>query len=534
MTQLLLEPRPDRSEAQWPLPWPTDLAADPREDRASMEERALLLDKAQDAILVRDLDHRITYWNNSAVRLFGWTAEEVDGRKAREFLYPNELEFDQAMQKLIEQGDWVGELSAVSKDGRELVVETRWTLVRDEKGVPKSVFCIETDVTERKQMHRQFLRAQRMESIGTLAGGIAHDLNNVLSPILMCIDLLRTNETNSDRLAILSAIESSAQRGADMVKQVLSFVHGVEGKRLDVHISQLLCDIGKIANETFLKNIQVSTVIAADPWSVVGDSTQLHQVLLNLCVNARDAMPEGGTLTLSARNVRLQDRDLGTDTEAKPGPYVLIQVEDTGTGMPQEIIDRVFEPFFTTKELGKGTGLGLPTSMAIVKSHGGFIRVSSEPGKGSTFSVYLPAQERTSTAQSIAGPNEPHRGKGECILIVDDEPAVRQITARTLEAAGYRAMVAGDGAEAVALYSKHMSEIALVLTDMMMPLMDGTATIRALHRMNPDVRIVIASGLPPTTKLNQVANFGVKHFLPKPYSADTLLTVLHNVLSTPN
>ena len=235
---------------------------------ASVEQLALLLDKAQDAILVRDLEHRITYWNHSAEKLFGWTAEEAIGRCARDFLYPNEIEFDQAMVKLLEQGDWVGELNEIDKSGQELIVETRWTLVRDEEGQPKSIFCIETDITERKRSHRQFLRAQRMESIGTLAGGIAHDLNNVLSPILMCIDLLRAKERDGEHLAILSAIESSAQRGADMVKQLLSFVHGVEGRRLEVPISKLLCDIGKIANDTFLKNIQVRTVISADPWTV--------------------------------------------------------------------------------------------------------------------------------------------------------------------------------------------------------------------------------------------------------------------------
>jgi PAS domain S-box-containing protein len=523
------------------LPWEvSSLHPTPRQGEnpllqgeSSVEELAILLDKAQDAILVRDLDHRITYWNDSAERLFGWTAEEVIGRKAREFLYPNEIEFDQAMVKLLQQGDWVGELSEIDKSGRELIVETRWTLVRDEEGNPKSVFCIETDITERKRQHRQFLRAQRMESIGTLAGGIAHDLNNVLSPILMCIDLLRTNEADAERLAILSAIESSAQRGADMVKQLLSFVHGVEGRRLEVQISQLLCDIEKIANETFLKNIQVRTIIAADPWIVVGDSTQLHQVLLNLCVNARDAMPDGGTLTLSAKNVRLNERDLAIDPHAKPGCYVLIQVEDTGIGMRQEVIDRIFEPFFTTKELGKGTGLGLPTSMAIVRSHGGFIRVASEPSKGSIFSVFLPAEVRTSHPIETTTPSQPPRGRGETILIVDDEASVRQITAKTLENAGYHTLLAADGAEAIAIYSQHMARIDLVLTDVMMPLMDGTATIRALHRMNPDVRIVVASGLPPSARLNQAAHSVVKHFLPKPYTAQTILTVLRNVLTAP-
>jgi PAS domain S-box-containing protein len=388
---------------------------------------------------------------------------------------------------------------------------------------------IHTDVTEQKRLAAQFLRAQRMESIGTLAGGIAHDLNNMLAPIMMSVDLLKMNLGEKKRLEILSTIKTCVTRGADMVGQMLSFARGVEGRRLAVQPRHLLRDAAKIANDTFPKNILVRTVIRAEPETVSGDDTQLHQVLLNLCVNARDAMPEGGALTLSAENVELDQHYIGLNSEGRPGPHVVIQVEDTGSGMPQTIIDKIFEPFFTTKEMDKGTGLGLSTSLAIVKSHGGFIRVYSEPGKGTKFLVHLPAQ-----AGLLPDPrfieNELPRGDGELVLVVDDEASVRQITRQTLEAFGYRVVLASDGAEALAIYTTQKDGIAVVLTDMMMPVMDGPALIKALLKLNPEARIIAASGLNADGRAAKATSAGVKHFLPKPYTSETLLKALRQSL----
>ncbi len=387
------------------------------------------------------------------------------------------------------------------------------------------------DITERKKLEQQFLRAQRMESIGTLAGGIAHDLNNVLSPILLSLELLKMKFTDPDSQELLSIIGKSASAGADMVRQVLSFARGVEGRRLEIQVQHIIQDLEKLANETFLKHIEVRTIVPHGLWTVMGDPTQLHQVLLNLCVNARDAMPHGGTLTLSAENIALDAQYAGLNAEARPGPYVFLQVEDSGTGMTPEIMEKIFDPFFTTKEVGKGTGLGLSTSLAIIKSHGGFIRTYSEPGKGATFKVYLPAQTEPSPATAVAQEAEMPRGKGELILVVDDEPAVREVTQLTLEAFGYRVLTAADGVEAVAIYARRGAEIALVLTDMMMPVMDGLATIQVLRKMNPAVRIIGASGLMANGHLAKAADLGVRHFLPKPYTAETLLRVLKKVLS---
>ena len=495
-------------------------------------EKASLLELSRDAILVCGLDQRVTYWNKSAERLYGWSAAEAVGRLVTELKDQNAELFHLACDKVIQTGEWDGELHQVGKDGRKLIVEGRWTLLRDAAGQPRSILSVNTDITERKKVEEQLLRAQRMESLGTLAGGIAHDLNNALTPIMMSIELLKIQEQDPLRMGVLATIENSARRGADMVRQVLSFSRGVEGQRVEVQAGHLLKGIEKIANETFLKNIWVCSDIPSDLWVVRGDPTQIHQMLLNLCVNARDAMPNGGTINLRAANHLLDEQCASMMAGAKPGPYLRIELEDTGAGMPPEVIDRIFEPFFTTKELGKGTGLGLSSALAIIKSHQGFIHVSSEPDKGSLFQVYLPAQLEHGMSSPPPLTAEMIRGNGELVLLIDDEDAVRKITGQTLESFGYQVLPACDGVEASTLYATHKEKVAVVVTDMMMPVMDGPATIQVLMRMNPQVRIIAASGLGIKDMVAKATGAGVKHFIPKPYSAETLLKTLAHVLLT--
>jgi PAS domain S-box-containing protein len=494
-----------------------------------LREQATLLDKAQEAILVRDLDHRILYWNKSAERLYGWKAEEVLGQSIRELLYKDPASFSAATQAALERGEWVGEIQQYNREGRPLTIEGHWTLVRDEQGRPQSILAINTDITERRRLEQQVLRAQRLDSIGTLAGGIAHDLNNVLAPILMSVELLRSQEKDPRRQDILATMEASARRGADMVRQVLSFARGVEGSHAPVQTDQLLADLEKIANETFLKTIRVVRGVPDDLWNVMGDATQLHQVLLNLCVNARDAMPGGGTLTLSAANTWVDEAAAARMVGLRPGPYVHIQVQDTGTGMSPEVQERIFEPFFTTKEVGKGTGLGLSTSLAIVQSHGGFLRVESDPGSGSVFHVHLPAHAVSEPHEASSEQDLP-RGNGETILLVDDESSIRRTTGQALETFGYRVLTAADGAEALAVYAARGGEIDIVLTDMMMPLMDGASMIQALRRMNAGVRIIASSGLNVAGMVTRAAEAGVHTFLAKPYTTESLLKTLHQAL----
>jgi two-component system, cell cycle sensor histidine kinase and response regulator CckA len=496
-----------------------------------IREQAALLDQAQDAILVRDLDQNILFWNKGAERLYGWTSEEALSKNAFSLIYQEGLQqFDSARQAVVQNGEWKGEVNQTRRDGGKIIVESRWTLVRDENGKPTSILVINTDITEKKRMEAQFLRAQRMESIGTLAGGIAHDLNNVLSPIVMAIDMLKLQATDENSTKWLEVLRANAERGGNMVRQVLSFARGVEGERVALQPKHLIKEIVKILRETLPKSIEINFHIPNDLWVISADATQIHQVLMNLCVNARDAMPEGGSLSIKAENIVVDENYARMHLEAKAGRFVVINVADTGPGMTAEVQSRIFEPFFTTKEMTKGTGLGLSTALTIVKSHGGFINVYSELHKGSHFALYLPAFDSPGMVELAALQTDLPLGSGELILVVDDEESIREITRGTLETFGYTVVVASDGTEALAIYADRKNDIAVVLTDMVMPFMDGPATIRALQRMNPQVRIIAASGLGTGQRAGEGPLEGVAVFLNKPYTAERLLKALAQVL----
>lgn len=505
--------------------------SDRKASEAKIREQAALLNVATDAILLRDLDNRILYWNQGAERLYGWTAAEAIGRKSTELICPDAIaKVEQALQTVMETGQWQGELSKVNKAGKKLLVENRWTLIRNEQGEPKSILTVATDITERKLLERQFLRAQRMESLGTLASGIAHDLNNILTPILAAAQLLplqipNPTEQNQTLLTILS---ESAKRGSDLVTQILSFARGMDGQHTTIQLGHVLAELLRVVQQTFPKSIQIDRHIPTETlWLISADATQLHQVFMNLCVNARDAMPEGGTLELTAENIVLDENYARMNIDAHVGAYVVVTVSDTGMGIPPEIMERIFEPFFTTKEVGKGTGLGLSTTLGIVKSHGGFMNVYSEVNRGTRFKVYFPAIEGTEIppAQDLTT----FKGNEELVLVVDDEAAIREITKATLESYNYRVLTASDGVEAMTQYAQHQQAIEMVLLDLMMPTVDGLTTIRALQKMNPNVLIVAMSGLRANGSIAQAASVGVQHFLAKPFTAQELLQVLHNL-----
>jgi PAS domain S-box-containing protein len=503
-------------------------------ERRSAEEKirsqSALLDVATDAILIHDLEHRLLYWNKGAESVYGWSGEEAVGKDVRTLIYADTKQFTRAMENLLRDGQWRGELAQRTKDGRPIIAECHWALAQGDTGEPNSVLAINTDITEKKKLEGQLLRAQRMESIGTLAGGIAHDLNNILGPILLSIDYLREKSSDEQSQRVLNALETSANRGADLVRQVLMFARGVEGEHIVLQPAHLIKDVVKILIETFSKMIRITSDLPKDLWTVSGDPTQLHQVLMNLCVNARDAMPDGGLIHISANNVTLDEHYVRTNLEAQTGPYVAITVTDSGTGIPPNVLLRIFEPFYTTKEVGKGTGIGLSTVRAIVKSHGGFINVYSEVGRGSTFRVYVPAsQGLRQKPQKVVVTDVPH-GNGELLLVVDDEVSILEVTKTSLESSGYRVVTAQDGTEALAVYSQMKGEISIVLTDMMMPYLDGAATIRALRRINPRVKVIAATGLEVGGKVNSIG-VQVDAFLPKPYTGEKLLRTIANVLS---
>jgi hypothetical protein len=509
----------------------TELAERKRSEE-TIRQQAALLDITSDAIFVQALDNQILSWNKGAERLYGWSAVEALGMSGDELLVQDSSPQLQELQKIVtDRGLWQGELHQVTKDDKEILVESHWTLMRDQQGQPKSILIVNTDITQKKQLERQFLHAQRLESLGTLAGSIAHDLNNMLTPILAVAQLLQLKLPNTDEPThrLLKMQETNAKRGAALVKQMLSFARRTEGKRTVLQIKHLLLEIKQIASQTFPKSIEFYTDIEPELWPMRADATQLHQVVMNLCVNARDAMPDGGTLSICAENFLIDENYTQMNLDARVGPYVAITISDTGAGIPPELLERIFEPFFTTKEVGKGTGLGLSTVNGIVKNHGGFINVYSEVGLGTQFKIYLPAVQGTETQQ--AEDLELALGNGELILVVDDEPAIREITKTSLETYNYKVITASDGLDAIALYAQHKDEISVVLMDMMMPSMDGLNSIHVLKKFNPLVKIIAVSGLSSSDKVSVAMGTGIKAFLSKPYTAQQLLETLHSVLN---
>ena len=496
---------------------------------AILREQAELLNHARDAIVVFSLKDKISFWNRSAETIFGYSPNQALGENVSTLLFPTDpIKYEEAKRLTLEEGEWFGEVAFLSQNGDKKIVESRWSIVQDGDENPTLILLICTDITEKKRFEAQFLRSQRLESIGVLAGGIAHDLNNILSPIMMSLALLQARHEDDDSQNLLHTLLTMTERGGDMVKQILSFARGVEGEKITLSPRILIKEIVKILRETFPKNISIRQELDESLDNVSGDITQLHQVLMNLAVNARDAMPEGGTLTFIARNVVLDNHYARMNVDAKAGSFVMIQLIDTGCGIREEIIHKIFDPFFTTKEKGKGTGLGLSTSVNIIRGHNGFINVYSELNKGTQFSIYLPALKEISEHQSDNQSKLP-RGNGETILVIDDELSILEVTEKTLEAFGYKVLTASDGAEGTAIFAERKNEIKVVLTDMMMPIMNGVATIKAIKKIDPNARIIASSGLENGNE-KEAKNLGVKLFLRKPYTAKTLLESLQQVL----
>jgi PAS domain S-box-containing protein len=496
-------------------------------------EQAEVLDKARDAICVSDMHGRVSYWNQSAGGLFGLDSEEDRENRLHDlFGVSNQALIPEALKELLLHSSWTGEIQFARWDGSHHHVVSRWTLVRDDSGRPKSILLINTDVTEQKQLEAQLLRSQRLEGLGTLAGGIAHDLNNVLAPILMSVESLRKRTTDEGTLQLVSVLEKSALHGTNLIRQVLAFARGAEGARTEMQPHLVINDVVVMLKGTLPRTIQIETILAPDLWTIVANPTQLSQVLMNLAVNARDAMPGRGRLLFEARNVIVDARLIQGNPSAKSGPHLLIIVADSGVGMSPELLNRIFDPFFTTKDAGKGTGLGLPTVLGIIKSHGGFLEVQSEPGIGTEFRMYFPAVISETDASDGAGLSSLPQGEGETILVIEDEASLREITGDVLLANGYRVLTAEDGPTGLAVYRENQDEIRAVLTDIMMPGMQGADVIRELLLANPDVRIVAMSGV-ALENTGLVEQPGKLAFLPKPMTAMRLLGAIQSVLDSP-
>jgi PAS domain S-box-containing protein len=486
--------------------------------------------------VITDADGVIKFVNPGFTAMTGYTAAEAVGRK------PNILKsgrqnaaFYAAIWETIRCGEvWHGELENCRKDGTVYQEQMTIAPVRDEQGRIAHYVAVKHDISERKKLEQQIRRTQRLESIGLLASGIAHDLNNILAPITLALELLKIKYPGGEAEKLLGMIETSAKRGAGIVRQVLTFAQGVDGARGEVQPRHLLKDIGGLIDETFPRNIRSELVIAPDVCPILGDVTQLHQVMLNLAVNARDAMPEGGTLRLGAHNVTLERARESGAILLPPGRYVALVVADSGVGIPTEVMERMFEPFFTTKPQGKGTGLGLSTVYGIVRSHGGLVEVQSSPGQGTEFRVLLPA---VTGPLATAGSHPPQpklaAGAGRRVLVVDDEEAIRVVTARTLERHGFTVETAADGVEGLEKFRREPGTFAAVLTDLMMPRMNGYQLAAEIRKTDPGIPILASSGMTGEGMMGAadgteilLTQLGIHLRLAKPYSEEQLLRTL--------
>lgn len=493
-----------------------------------IRKQAELLDEAKDAILVLDADLHVIFWNKGAERLYGWAAEEVLGKRAGEYLSAGDE--PAGFQKVYESGTWTGELQQTGKNGQMMTVESSWTLVQDDAGQPTHILIINTNITEMKSYEAQLLRAQRMESIGALAGGIAHDLNNALAPVIMGAELLKQNPDTEKRELLLETILASAGRGTEMVRQLLTFARGSQGRVGPVQIGSLVNEMVKILRDTFPKSIAIDSSLSGKHCIVRGDVTELHQVLLNLCINARDAMPRGGRLTVAAETLELTPANIPPGVEAPTGPYVMLSVADTGTGIPAGVLPRIFDPFFTTKGPEKGTGLGLSTVNNIVKNHNGFIRIHTEIEKGTEFRIYLPAVEAAEAGEGPGTRPPIPIGGGQMIMVMDDERAVRELTKTTLENYGYRVVTAANGLLGITCFGEFKDDIMVVVSDTDMPFMDGLLALNAIQKMKPDVQIIIASGGKSDSELLLKIDTTNVVRLPKPYTVERLLTAVADAI----
>jgi PAS domain S-box-containing protein len=495
-----------------------------------------LVDQSNDSIQVVDPETaRFIDVNEKGVADLGYSREEYLSLRLFD-IEPSitEQSWPQQLATVRAAGFVRGEGSHRRKDGTSFPVEfnVRWVKLDREYLV-----AVVRDISDRKALEAKFFRAQRLEAIGSLASGIAHDMNNILAPIMMAAPLFRMGLSAEKSEQLLSTIETSAQRGADLVRQLLTFGQGLEGARRTVQLKALVNEIAKIARQTFPKKISITEDVSQASWPVMGDSTQLHQVLLNLCVNARDAMPEGGVLTIALANVQVDEAMVRNTPGAKLGPYVLARVSDSGTGIPPDVIDKIFDPFFTTKEPGKGTGLGLSTVIGIVRSHGGFINLVSEVGVGTSFQVYLPAMLGGSEAAAEWGAGAAPAGQGELILLVDDEEKIREVTRDMLVKYGYQVITAADGAEATKQFVVNAKEIRAVITDLEMPLMDGLTLIKVLRSLKPTLAVLVSSGIASNESLNsrraEMEALRLGSVLSKPYTVENILHALQRLLHPP-
>jgi PAS domain S-box-containing protein len=502
-------------------------------ERAEREIRQALatLDATDDGAFIFDPESlRFTYVNEGAVRQVGYSREQLLTMTPLDIAPQLKAEEFRRRVAALQAGEAPLKHYTTTHrtvDGREIPVEINLQYIAP-KGEPPRFIAIARDVAERTRAERLALRSQRLEAIGTLAGGVAHDLNNALTPILMAVEGMR--DSLPQHAGLLEILEASARRASGMVRQLLTFAKGADGTHVPLAPKQLVEEVHRLAKSTFPKSIRA--VVECDPHlpGIRGDATQLHQVLLNLAVNARDAMPAGGTLTLEARAVEVDAEFARSVPDARPGSFVMLRIRDTGTGIPPEIIDRIFEPFFTTKGVDSGTGLGLSTVMGIIKGHRGFMHVQSQPGQGSSFSAYLPALSGEAVPVTTETADSSYTGRRRTLLFVDDEPAIRKMATMVFNRLGLNLVACASGKDALATLSALGNQVDGLITDLHMPEMDGVGLARRLREMAPKLRVAVFSGRLEEDVLAELRLLGVEHYLRKPFSQGEVSTFLATFL----
>ncbi len=498
--------------------------------KAREQEYALILGQVHEAIVVCGLDDRIESWNGGAEKLFEISAVAAIGKNIVSLLFPDHAaQWIADTDILLNRGSHAAEISRVDSIGQEKVIEKRRSLIFDDHGEPTAQLVFMIDATERVREEAKARRSQRLESIGTLAGGVAHDLNNVLTPIVMSAKLLRRGSKSPERL--IDNIIISADRGARMIQKLLAFAGGDQTDRRCVDVRGILTELEEILTHTLPPTIDMQVRVPPTLQSIDTDNTEISQVIMNLAINARDAMPAGGQLAIEVQDFHVDELRASRSDNLRAGPHILLTISDNGEGTPKEIIDRVFDPFFTTKSQGKGTGLGLATSMGIIRSCRGDISVYSELGTGTKFSILLPASSAEASATAADGPAEQGipNGHGETILVVDDEAMILEMAQETLESRCYRVITTRYGAEAIEIFQHRSNDIGVVILDMMMPGMDGFQIKETLRACDANAKIIASSGLRrPSSEGNRMRD--IDGFLPKPYTDEQLLRLVRDVL----
>ncbi|HEX7031139.1 MAG TPA: PAS domain S-box protein [Gammaproteobacteria bacterium] len=502
-----------------------------KEHEMRLQQQAALLDQARDAIIVRDVDNRITYWNKGAERLYGWTAGEAIGRDMEELLQPSPQTFHAAVRHVLEKDEWNGEITKRRKDGSIVNIDGAWTLARDDNGRPQSILTIDTNITERLALEEQLRQSQRLESIGKLTGGVAHDFNNLLTVILGNAELMLDRVPAGDPLHKLAEMSrTAANRGAELTHRLLAFARRQALEPHMIDVNQLVLGMEDLLRRTLLENIDLEVIPRDNAWWAFVDPGQLEAVLLNLAINARDAMPEGGLLTIEIDNVELDDAYAADNAEVTPGRYVMIAVSDTGHGIPPENLGRVFDPFFTTKEKGKGTGLGLSMAYGFAKQSEGHIKIYSEPGQGTTVRLYLRRANRAEEAATLGAGTKTEPSGSEKVLIVEDDELVREHAASQLQKLGYNVIAAPDGPRALEIM-KRESDIDLLFTDVIMSGgMTGRELAETAKRLRPKLKVLYTSGYTENAIVHQGRLDRGVHLLQKPYQRTELAKKLRQAL----